>query len=141
MRHVKMFNEMNSEISNQDIKDICLELEDLGYTIKMEGFGNSSNPVNSNYVKIRCNKIIHYNGLSGLTDLKWNEIKDCFLRLKDYLGDRYVQFFYYSNNKSKMGHVHHEDTGRFHRIILNDNTNLDNFHDVGIIYKNDKIKY
>ena len=32
----------------------------------------------------------------------WEDIKDCMLRLKDYLGDRYVRFMY-KDNKHKPG--------------------------------------
>lgn len=71
MRHLKKYNESKEELTLQDIRDICLELQDEGFKIEIEYY----------YVKIsNPNK-----------KFKYDEVKDVMLRLKDYLGEWYLR--------------------------------------------------
>jgi len=79
MKHLKKFNESVGDISFEDIKDICLELEDLGMKVSIIRTGYENNIVE------------YYIEFSTEIDqgIYWNDIKDCLLRLKDYLGKHY----------------------------------------------------
>lgn len=67
MKYIKLYESFET-----DIKDILLEVTDLGYqTIYNYGY--------SKYIAI----------FKRSTHINYNEVKDCILRIKDYLGDRY----------------------------------------------------
>ncbi len=91
-----------------DVKDICLELEDIGFT------------VNSNYQmsnKTRCLNISKDGNV-----FKYTEIEDVVDRLKNYLGDKIKSVESQSNSVPLWVDSHY----------LNINTNLRSFR---IIYK------
>ena len=112
MKHLKKFNESTNW---NDIKDICIELEDIGMTVEIDDYG----------VEIFAeDKII------------WEDVKDCLLRLKDYLGEDYLFFEY------KLGRV---SDGRWDnkqwewiRIELNEktyiSTNVPDFNSICRLY-------
>jgi len=101
MRYLEKFNwfkkekvikipiyEPSTEISKVDIEDISLELEDLGFKFYIE------RPYTGDSLHIYDEFIGSSFIIFQKEDLttKWSDIKDCILRLKDYLGNRYVTF-------------------------------------------------
>lgn len=71
MKYIKLYESFET-----DIEDILLEITDLGYEYKM-GYEHTMDE--NNYISIVNTK-----------DSNFNIILDCVLRLKEYLGDRYV---------------------------------------------------
>ena len=71
MKYLKIYESFET-----DIEDILLEVSDLGYTVKSILLGKS----NIGLLIIAPDS----------KRIKYTEIEDCLLRLKDYLGDKYV---------------------------------------------------
>ena len=85
MKHLEKFNWFRkNEVSEEDIKDILLEVEDLGMTTV---FGSGHN---YNYLKVTTSEDEVYS-------VYWKDIKDCVLRLKSYLGGKFIYFAYVNN--------------------------------------------
>ena len=91
MKHLKKFNESNTL---DVIKDICIELEDLEFKMSYQ-----KNPEFGNSITI----FGYYEGSNSVYDrdmrmivkgTNFNSIKDCILRLKDYLGDNLIEISY-----------------------------------------------
>lgn len=78
MKYLKPFLEnSNNEIDPQEIREICYELTDYGkFEIEMG---------RSNY---------HYVYIIGRTRFEFDDVKDVCLRLKEYLGEKYIAFYY-----------------------------------------------
>jgi len=92
-----------------ELRDICLEIEDLGYTTILHRFPFGDR---------RSFIMIKFNGKHFDYDLK-----ECCLRLKDYLGENYLDFKYRWDKFSK-------------EIQLTENTELKNHvHSVIIGFK------
>lgn len=91
--------------SEQDMRDICLELVDMGMSIHFDYNGDKN-------VLSRCMVIYNDNG-SHVHD--WATIKDYALRLKDYLGDDYLKFIYFSKDIINKN---------WHSIDLNEDTKI-----------------
>lgn len=80
------------ESTELDLKEILLELKDLGYTIThddaIRGPGydeNDNDRLKSIWIKDNINP-------SDWVELPWSELKEYALRIKDYLGDKFVSF-------------------------------------------------
>ena len=88
MKYIKLYESFNT----QDIKDILLEVEDLGYGTKIILLEDET----GNYGDHEGIMII----APSRGSIKYIEIEDCLLRLKDYLGDNYIgcKIMYYDNN-------------------------------------------
>jgi len=88
MKHLKRFNEAKDL---NTIKDICLELEDIGMLIRFDQNWLYSKHKGSylDFIDFLVPISLHKN-----KDIEWEDVKDCILRLKDYLGDRFVTFTY-----------------------------------------------
>ena len=76
MKHLRKFNES----VEQDLKDIGLELQDIGM-----------------YMYIEKNRNVFYNPAIKFKNwnaesIYWKDVKDTIFRIKDYLGDRLVSF-------------------------------------------------
>ena len=69
MKYLKKFNESKK----QDLEDIILELKDLGIDA---------------YINDDCIDISNYG-----RPLRWRKIKDCVLRLINYLGDLITKIY------------------------------------------------
>jgi len=84
MKHLKKFNESNTL---DVIKDICIELEDLEFKMSYQ-----KNPEFGNSITI----FGYYEGCNRwlVNGTNFNSIKDCILRLKDYLGDNLIEISY-----------------------------------------------
>ena len=94
MKYLKKFNEANNE---EDIDDILLEIEDMGATIKHR---IDRQYPNIHFINIFLHKEVEKepidsNDLNIWEEVKcldWEDIKDCLLRLKDYLGKNFREF-------------------------------------------------
>ncbi len=75
MKYLRKYNESVEDKSFQDIKDICLELEDDGYIVSyiLTSVGL--------WIRIKNKKNIIYG----------ENIQETLLRLKDYLGNNYIR--------------------------------------------------
>jgi len=94
MKHIKTYKVFESNETEQDLKDILLELQDEGYIVihnddvLLAVTGEpSENPTKSIWVK-------DSNNPSYSKGLDWEELRDYALRIKDYLGDRYLSFMW-----------------------------------------------
>ena len=99
-------------IEQNVIDDILLELKDLGVILFYRDFNNDK----YGHVKEILGSYHEYFAIADyetVTLMDWKDIKDCLLRLKDYLGKNYVTF-YYRNRRKAM-----------YEIVLNENTNID----------------
>jgi hypothetical protein len=75
----------------QDLRDILLEVEDLGYETGIGG-----RDLNYGIIISRPQ-----NFESEMKSIRYADLKDCLLRLKDYLGDKYIGCEIYDMNKNK----------------------------------------
>ena len=86
MKHLKSFLENNNELENtiHTIEEICYELEDTGkFTVDVyTSYVGIHVPSPSNAVE------------SWYMPFSFEEVKDVCLRLKSFLGDRFVEFTY-----------------------------------------------
>ncbi len=79
MKHLKKYNESKEEeIFTQDVRDICQELQDDGFYIATYVAESEDD---KNNVEI-------YNFHEPL---KYDDVHEVILRLRDYLGDKYVR--------------------------------------------------
>ena len=85
MKYLKRFNESKTW---DDIKDICLELKDMDLEIKYSLY----------QIAPRKYKPCLYMPSSFILN---NDIYDCLLRLKDYLGDNYDEMLIMSHAWAK----------------------------------------
>ncbi len=82
MKHLKKYNEsIEEKKSFEDIRDICLELEDDGFDIFYAGFYTTGATC-----AIRIAK--------PSEKFLYTEVKEVLLRLKDYLGSNYDKIIY-----------------------------------------------
>ncbi len=79
MKHLKKYNESVSEISLQDVEDICQELKDEGFQIYNIITHQSYN-----------NKKLYIIEISRKGGFKYDDVKETLLRLKDYLGSSWI---------------------------------------------------
>lgn len=103
-----------------DLKDILLELEDLGYRVIHED--DVKGAVTGKPGNIKAIIVRDVIRPSGWVDLTWSELKDYALRIKDYLGDKYLGFMWRSigglpitDNKSNP----------YKTVDLNEDTEID----------------
>ncbi len=71
MKHLKKYNESKEKISLDDIRDICIELEDDGFLVRI-AYGVD---------------VIRINIFRGGKHFEYKDVKETILRLQDYLGD------------------------------------------------------
>lgn len=120
-----LFESNNTEL---DIKDICLELIDDGFNVKISDteFNPYIFPVGGKGVIISC--------VYG-KDKPWAVFKDVALRIKDYLGEKYLYFLYRIEDS---GYYQHSDL--YEDIEINKNLSS-----IKIMYKDNedfqRIKY
>lgn len=73
MKYIKLYEAFNM----QDLRDILLEAEDLGYQYM--------------FIRRELNYVISISKAGiEIKSINYDELKDCLLRLKDYLGDKYI---------------------------------------------------
>jgi len=87
MKYLKYFENMNDVSSvKEDIKDICLELEDIGFDIYVErGLDWLDNENFIPYI------IKIYKKLDEEEEyFNYSDVEEVIERLKDYLGDKFI---------------------------------------------------
>ena len=94
MKHIKTYGKFTDvhykvfESTELDLKDILLELKDMGYrVIYDDGYRINGEPGNVKAIIVR-----DVMRPSDWIELPWSELKEYALRIKDYLGDKYLSF-------------------------------------------------
>ena len=141
MKHLKPYGKFTDvhykifESTELDLKEILLELKDLGYTIvhddaiRSPGY-DALNRMNSDIDNYNLDKsgiglksIYIKDNIkpSDWVELPWSELKEYALRIKDYLGDKFVSFQWRKilAFKTKKG------TNPYKTVELNDDTEID----------------
>jgi hypothetical protein len=87
MKYLKKFESMTS--TEQDLRDILIELKDMGYRVL-----HSDDIMLDPTTEGRVEAIIVRDVMrpSDWIELPWSELKEYALRVKDYLGDKYLSF-------------------------------------------------
>ena len=123
------------ESTELDLKEILLELKDLGYTIvhddaiRSPGY-DALNRMNSDIDNYNLDKsgiglksIYIKDNIkpSDWVELPWSELKEYALRIKDYLGDKFISFQWRKilAFKTKKG------TNPYKTVELNNETEID----------------
>lgn len=94
MKYLRLYEAYTHEDDILEIEDILLEVKDLGYEVILQGHGNT-------YLynfRIRIFKI-------APQKVNFDEVKDCLLRLKGYVGDRFVDFAVYQPTMEGWRHI------------------------------------
>ena len=111
------------ESTELDLKEILLELKDLGYTITHDdairgpGYDALNNLDNKSDSQLKSIWIKDNIKPSDWVELPWSELKEYALRIKDYLGDKFISFQW--RNRRKQG------TNPYKTVELNDETEID----------------
>jgi hypothetical protein len=112
MKHLKTYKVFES--TELDLKDILLELKDMGYIITHNDdvlLAVTGKPSNIKAIIVRDNTI-------NRIELPWSELKEYALRIKDYLGDKYLSFQW-----RKV--IPETGNNPYKTIELNDHTQID----------------
>ena len=89
LRYLRKYN-LLKESTEQDLKDILLELQDEGYRVLHNDdvlLAVTGEPSNIKAIVVR-----DVMKPSEWAELPWSELKEYALRIKDYLGDKYLSF-------------------------------------------------
>jgi hypothetical protein len=92
------------ESTEQDLKDILLELKDMGYRIIYED--DVKGAVTGEPGNVKAIIVRDVMRPSDWIELPWSELKEYALRIKDYLGDKYLSFMWrkvISDNSGTLG--------------------------------------
>lgn len=111
MKYVKLYESFET-----DLEDILLEITDLGYEYYIDYFTGESEHINALIID---NK-------KGETYIIFDEVKDCLLRLKDYLGNRFIDCTVYNGVLSEW---------KYKSINLTEYSNFDFLISIVIEYK------
>lgn len=87
MRHLKTYKIFES--TELDLREILLELQDMGYRIEHNDdvlLAVTGEPSNVKAI------LVGDTGTNNTISLPWSELKEYALRIKDYLGDKYLSF-------------------------------------------------
>ena len=120
LRYLKKYN-LLKESTKDDLKDILLELEDMGYRITHNDdvlyavTGGPSKGLTTKAIWIKDNI-----SPSHWVDLPWSELKEYALRIKDYLGDKYLSFMW---RDTAYNQVPKENP--YKTVELNEDTEID----------------
>jgi hypothetical protein len=93
MRYLKTYKVFES--TELDLREILLELQDMGYKVThnddvlYSSTGETSKGVTTKAIWVKDNI-----SPSNWVDLPWSELKEYALRIKDYLGDKYLSFMW-----------------------------------------------
>lgn len=99
-----------------DLKDILLELEDIGYRVVSNA--KVASPVDNG---VKAIFVRDNTDTSDVVGLPWSELKDYALRIKDYLGDKYLGFMW------RPILINHQSTSNspYKTIELNEDTEIE----------------
>lgn len=90
----RVYGNVNESIESteQDLKDILLELKDMGYRIIYED--DVKGAVTGEPGNVKAIIVRDVMRPSDWIELPWSELKEYALRIKDYLGDKYLSFMW-----------------------------------------------
>lgn len=94
MKYLKTYKIFES--TELDLREILLELQDMGYKVIHNDdvlLAYSGEPSKGPTTKAIWVKD-HYENPSDFVGLPWSELKEYALRIKDYLGDKYLSFMW-----------------------------------------------
>jgi len=107
MKHLKTYKLFESTETEQDLKDILLELKDMGYRVlyndDITDGRLTGEPESGDIKAIIVRDVMRP---SDWIELPWSELKEYALRIKDYLGDKYLSFMWrkvISDNPGTLG--------------------------------------
>ncbi len=103
----------------QTLREICLELEDEGYNIDINRWSNKNNDI------VLTHATDERSGWCREAPANWDVIKEYLLRIKDYLGDDYIDCEYLDFSKSI----------EWVKITLSKKTKIDRIDSIVIHYK------
>jgi len=132
MKHIKtytLYERVSKETkvfesTEQYLKDILLELKDMGYRIIYEDDVRLSpliTQVNGEPGNVKAIIVRDVMRPSDWIELPWSELKEYALRIKDYLGDKYLSFMWrkvISDNPGTLG------DNPYKTIELNEDTEI-----------------
>jgi hypothetical protein len=105
MKHLKTYKLFES--TELDLKDILLELKDMGYRVlyndDITDGRLTGEPESGDIKAIIVRDVMRP---SDWIELPWSELKEYALRIKDYLGDKYLSFMWrkiLSDNPGTLG--------------------------------------
>lgn len=111
---------------DQTIREICLELEDYGADILIRSTYKTQKSVSPWYRVVV---------VMGLQEIPWEAIRECALRIKDYLGDDYTKFSYLETDHPFVIGKPSKPGKRWKDVDLNDKTKLGRIRSISIDYK------
>ena len=87
MRYLKTFESLSVDTSREDLTEICYELTDGGFRIKISDSNDLPN------LNLPSDDKVLFIGLENrdYQGFSFDEVKDVVLRVLDYLGDRYKE--------------------------------------------------
>jgi len=107
MRYIKTYNESNSNEMVDTIKDICIELEDDGFSVEIKKSHDSG--TTSLFIRRYSKGAINRIGQSNTLSFTFDEVGDVVKRIADYVGNklRYIGALevsgrYYSDTYTKV---------------------------------------
>lgn len=123
MKHIKTYKVFESTETKQDLKDILLELQDEGYRVIHNDdvmLGATGEPGNIKAIWVRdASNPIYSEGKD------WEELRDYALRIKDYLGDKYLSFAWRPILSGRQGKERDfKELNPYHTIELNEETQI-----------------
>lgn len=99
MKYLKHINESIADNIKQDIIEIGYDITDGDRFIMIVDQSDNSYNTNKNIYFVFIQRYINEYEISSESDeFHFNEIKDCVLRMKDYLGDRFISFEFISSH-------------------------------------------
>lgn len=102
MRHIKSKRIFESSEITEDIKDICIDLEDEGFNISfLSGY-----PEIDVHNRLDINKCSHQGPYFKFFNYK--EVEETINRLKDYLCDKFVSVYIKIDYKSRWNDINHQ---------------------------------
>lgn len=139
MKHLRKFNESFKD-DLQDIKDICLEMSDMGYSPEISVRKVDPSPM-TNRFKISDQVIQIKLESTSLKSIHINDIHDTLLRIQDFSIDKFdiqigVMGYARSDSGSKKGHYHLQN---FQLINYRSPYNIDSIEKLIGFIKNNKM--
>lgn len=99
MKHIQSKRLFESIESEEDIKDICIELEDDGFSITHFDRDEFTFTVGSGlgHPGTRLLIIELLNSNHQLTEFKYKRVEEVINRIKDYLGNKFINMYFQSS--------------------------------------------
>jgi hypothetical protein len=94
MKHLKTIRIFESSEREEDIKDICLELEDDGFSVT---YNSALGPIKAIGIKLQHHS--SHNGNTDNTFFDYEQVKEVVDRIMLYLGDKFVSLYIVDHNQ------------------------------------------